>query len=142
MATTQFTNLVIVAAVAFAARLVLGLARGYGSRRSCSRSSPGSRSARPAWEVQIDAPVQIFSLVGLAFLMCVSGFEIDVERLRGPVLRLTTLGFVASLAVGLVVGLAFDQAGIVCSPLFVAIVLSTTSLGVVVPVVKDSGNIG
>jgi Kef-type K+ transport system membrane component KefB len=40
-----------------------------------------------------------------------------------------------------VVGLGLEAGGFVKSPLFVAIVLVATSLGVIVPVLKDSGNI-
>src|SRR5213078_1513029 len=67
---------------------------------------------------------------------------IDVDRLRGRVLRVTSLGFGVSFVVGVVVGLALDAGGFVKSPLFIAIVLVATSLGVIVPVLKDSNNIG
>src|SRR5207248_1082196 len=87
-------------------------------------------------------PVTILSLVGLAFLLFLAGLEIDVDRLRGRVLRVTSLGFGVSFAVGVVVGLALDAGGFVRSPLFIAIVLVSTSLGVIVPVLKDSDNIG
>ena len=92
--------------------------------------------------VQIDEPVQILSLIGLAFLLFLAGLEIDLERLRGRTLRITVLGFIVSLVIGVAVGIAFHAGGLVRSPLFVAIVLSSTSLGVIVPVLKDSGNIG
>src|SRR5205807_8890507 len=47
-----------------------------------------------------------------------------------------------SLGIAVVVGLGLKAGGFVKSPLFVAIVLVATSLGVIVPVLKDSGNIG
>jgi Kef-type K+ transport system membrane component KefB len=92
--------------------------------------------------VKPDLPVSILALVGLAFLLFLSGLEIDVERLRGRILKLTALGFVASFAIAVVLGLGLQAGGFVKSPLFVAIVLVATSLGVIVPVLKDSGNIG
>jgi hypothetical protein len=54
---------------------------------------------------------------------------------------LTALGFAVSFAIALVLGLGLKAGGFVKSPLFVAIVLVATSLGVIVPVLKDSGNI-
>jgi Kef-type K+ transport system membrane component KefB len=91
--------------------------------------------------VQVDLPIQILALIGLAFLLFLAGLEIDVERLRGRVLRLTAIAFVVSFAIGIVVGFAFDAGGFIKSPLFIAIILVSTSLGVIVPVLKDSGNI-
>jgi Kef-type K+ transport system membrane component KefB len=89
-----------------------------------------------------DLPVSILALIGLAFLLFLSGLEIDIERLRGRILKLTAIGFVVSFAIAVVVGLGLHAGGFVKSPLFVAIVLVATSLGVIVPVLKDSGNIG
>jgi Kef-type K+ transport system membrane component KefB len=92
--------------------------------------------------VKPDVPVSILALIGLAFLLFLSGLEIDVARLRGPILKLTGIGFAVSFVVAIVVGLGLRAGGLVKSPLFVAIILVATSLGVIVPVLKDSGNIG
>jgi Kef-type K+ transport system membrane component KefB len=91
--------------------------------------------------VKPDLPVSILALVGLAFLLFLSGLEIDVQRLRGNVLKLTALGFGASFVIAIVLGAGLSAGGFVKSPLFVAIVLVATSLGVIVPVLKDSNNI-
>ena len=91
--------------------------------------------------VKPDAPVSILALVGLAFLLFLSGLEIDAERLRGRIVKLTALGFAVSFAIAILIGIALHAGGFVKSPLFVAIVLVATSLGVIFPVLKDSGNI-
>jgi len=59
--------------------------------------------------------------------------------LRGHLLRLAAVGFVLSLALGLVAGFAFRLTGWVRSPLLLAIAPSATSLGLIVPVLKDAG---
>jgi Kef-type K+ transport system membrane component KefB len=92
--------------------------------------------------VKPDLPVSILTLVGLAFLLFLSGLEIDVERLRGRILELTAVGFLLSFVIAVIVGIGLHAIGFVRSPLFVAVVLVATSLGVIVPVLKDSGNIG
>jgi Kef-type K+ transport system membrane component KefB len=89
--------------------------------------------------VDIDQPITVLALVGVAFLLFLAGLEIDLGRLRGELLRVTLLGFAATLALGITAGLAFHAAGWVDSPLFLAIALSATSLGLVVPVLKDAG---
>ncbi|GAA5149672.1 cation:proton antiporter [Pseudonocardia eucalypti] len=89
--------------------------------------------------VQADLPVQIVALLGLAFLLFLAGLEIDVRRLRGRVLRLALLGYLVSLVVGLAEGAGLGALGWVHSPLLLAVTLSATSLGLVVPVLKDAG---
>jgi hypothetical protein len=92
--------------------------------------------------VKPDAPVSILALVGLAFLLFLSGLEIDVDRLRGRIVKITALAFAVSFVIAILIGTGFHAGGFVKSPLFVAIVLVATALGVIFPVLKDSGNIG
>jgi Kef-type K+ transport system membrane component KefB len=82
--------------------------------------------------------VQVLGLIGLAFLLFLSGLEIDLRALGGSVLRASVLGYVTTLALGVAVGLAFSSDGLVRSPLLFAVTLSATSLGLVIPVLKDA----
>src|SRR4051794_6502947 len=88
--------------------------------------------------VHVDLPVQILALIGLAFLLFLSGLEIDLHQLGGVVLRRSALGYLTTLVIGAGFGLAFSAAGLVKSPLLFAITLSATSLGLVIPVLKDA----
>ena len=92
--------------------------------------------------VHVDDPVRVFSTVGLAYLLFLAGLEIDFSRLRGRVLRLAALAFGASLLIAVLVGIALQAGGLAKQPVFVAIVLSATSLGVLVPVLKDAHESG
>lgn len=86
-----------------------------------------------------DEPVQVLSLIGLAFLLLLAGLEIDFERLRGRLLRITGIGYLVSFGLAVVVGYALRAADLVKSPLLVAIILSATGLGVILPILKDAG---
>src|SRR4051794_15279315 len=88
--------------------------------------------------VHLDETISVVAILGLAFLLFLAGLEIDLDRLRGRALRLTLAGFALSLAIAVPVAAVLD----VGSPLLVAITLSATSLGVIIPVLKDSGEIG
>ena len=143
MPAVHFSNLLIVVAVGLAAPLGLGF-------------FPGLRLPAIVIEIVIgivigpsglgwvtpDLPVSILALVGLAFLLFLSGLEIDVKRLRGQILKLTAVGFALSFAIAIILGLGLKAGGFVKSPLFVAIVLVSSSLGVIVPLLKDSHNTG
>ena len=142
MPTVHFTNLLIVVAVGFAAPLILGFFPRLRLPAIVLEIVLGIviGPSGLGW-VQPDLPVSILALVGLAFLLFLSGLEIDVERLRGRILKLTALGFAVSFGIAIVVAQGLRAGGFVKSPLFVAIVLVATSLVVIVPVLKDSGNI-
>jgi Kef-type K+ transport system membrane component KefB len=86
-----------------------------------------------------DAPVAVLALIGLAFLLLLSGLDIDVARIRGPLLQRTLTAFGVSVATGLGIGLALKGAGLVRSPLLVATILSATSVGIVAAIMDDAG---
>src|SRR5213080_2217693 len=135
----SFTSVAVVAAVALVAPLAVGLS--------------GLRLPAIVLEIllgiavgpqvlgwaKVDEPVQVLSLIGLAFLLLLAGLEIDFDRLRGRLLRVTSLGFALSFALALVVGFALKAGDLVRSPLLVAIILSATGLGVILPILKDAG---
>ena len=139
---SAFGDLLIVVPVAFAAPFALGL-------------FPGLRLPSVVLEivagivvgpsllgiVEVDRSIEVIALIGLAFLLFLAGLQIEFDRLRGQVLRLTALGFALSFGVAVAVGLGLAGAGLVETPLLVAIILSATSLGVIVPVLNDAGEI-
>src|SRR5262245_33557452 len=135
----SFVSLAVVAAVALVAPLVLGLT--------------GLRLAAIVLEIllgiavgpqglgwaHVDGPVQVMSLIGLAFLLLLAGLEVEYDRFRGRVLRLTSTAYVVSFGIALLIGLALRAGDLVKSPLLLAIMLSATGLGVILPILKDAG---
>jgi Kef-type K+ transport system membrane component KefB len=91
--------------------------------------------------VTVDEPIRIFSLVGLAFLLLIAGLEVDFDRLRGRTLRLALLGFGISFGLALLGGFLLEEGGLVKSPLLIGIALSATALGIIIPILKDAGEI-
>src|SRR5207249_3977214 len=65
--------------------------------------------------------------------------EIDFRRVRGRPAKLALAGFAVSLGVALAAAGSLRAAGLLHSPLLVAVALTATSLGLVVPVLKDAG---
>jgi Kef-type K+ transport system membrane component KefB len=130
---------VAVAAVAFLAPLLLGLAPRLRVPAVVLEIVAGILLGPVFHWVHVDLPIQVLSTLGLAFLLFLAGLEIDFDRLRGPALKLAGVGFLVSLAIGVAVGFGAFAAGLVKAPLFLAITLLATSLGLVVPVLKDAG---
>jgi Kef-type K+ transport system membrane component KefB len=139
----HFSNLLIVTVVAFLAPLLLGFAPALRLPAVVLEIVAGIIVGPSGFGwVNVDLPVDVLSVIGLAFLLFLAGLEIDPRRLRGRTLRVTAIGFALSFAFGIAAGLALDAAGFVKDPMFAAIILVSTSLGVVVPVLKDSDQIG
>jgi Kef-type K+ transport system membrane component KefB len=136
----SFTNLVLVCAVGAVAPLLLGFAPRLRLPSVVLEIVAGVVLGPSVlgW-VEVDLPVSILSLIGLAFLLFLSGLEIDPTRLRGRLLRVAVLGYLVTLALGVPISLGLDAAGWLSSPLLLVIALSATSLGLVVPVLKDAG---
>jgi Kef-type K+ transport system membrane component KefB len=85
--------------------------------------------------------VQIVSNLGVAFLLFLAGMELDLRVLRGAPLRLGGVGFLISLVLGYVIMIPVAMAGIILSPLLFATALAATSVGIVFPVLRDTGYI-
>lgn len=136
----DLSGLVVVCAIAFSAPLLLGLAPAVRLPAVVLEIVAGIAVGPSGFGwVELDATIEVLALVGLAFLLFLSGIEVDFERLRGRQLGLTGIGFVASFGIALAAAFALQAGGQVDTPLLVAIILVATSLGVVVPVLKDAG---
>jgi Kef-type K+ transport system membrane component KefB len=140
MPNISFSGLLVVTVVAFSAPLLLGL-------------SPARRLPAVVLEivagivigpsgfgwVKVDLPISILSVVGLAFLLFLAGLEVELDRLKGRILMFVGGGFLLSFGLALLVGYGLSATGQVKSPLLVAIILSATALGIVIPLLKDAG---
>ncbi len=142
MPPTSFANLMGVAAIAFAAPFVLGLFPRIRLPAVILEIVAGILvgPALLGW-VRADLPVQFLATLGLAFLLFLAGMEIDLERLHGRAARLASLGFLVSAVLGLVAGYGAFALGLVRSPVLIGIILVATSLGLIVPVLRDAGEV-
>jgi len=94
-------------------------------------------SAVLGW-VHPDQAITVISDIGLAMVLFLAGREIDYDRLRGPTVELAALGMVVSLALALAIGFELYHVHLISVPVYVAIVLSATGLGVLLPIFEDA----
>lgn len=103
-----------------------------------------------------DPMLETLALLGFAYLMFLSGLEVDFdavlprpgmwqgswkERLGNP-LGLGSLIFALTMAIALFAGLALHELDTADDPWLMSLILATTSLGVVVPVLKERDLLG
>ena len=89
--------------------------------------------------VHIDVAITVLADLGLGMLLFLAGLEIDLARLRGSLGRLAGMGFAASAVLGIGAGFVLTGAGLGGRPLFLAVVLMSTSAGLLLPLLKDAG---
>src|SRR5918996_5438660 len=125
-----FEGLLLVVAVAFAAPFLLGLAPRLRLPSVVFEIVAGIVIGPSVlgW-VELDQTIEVLALLGLAYLLFLAGLEIDFDRLRGRLLRVAALGWAVSFAIAVAIALALKGAGLVETPLLVAIILCGTSLG-------------
>ncbi len=83
-------------------------------------------------------PVEVFSTVGLACLLFLAGREIQVDKLRGPLLTTSIAGFAISFVLAFGTASVFHAVGLVKTRLLVAIVFVATSLSIIIVPLKDA----
>jgi Kef-type K+ transport system membrane component KefB len=71
-----------------------------------------------------------------------AGYEIDFERIRGRPLALGVAAWVASLALAYGIGGLLALAGVVLSLLYTGSALATTAIGTLIPILRDTGELG
>jgi Kef-type K+ transport system membrane component KefB len=81
------------------------------------------------------------SQVGMATLLFMAGMELDFSRIRGRPLNLALGGWGVSLLAGLAVVAVLHLLPGVHAPLMVTLALATTGLGVLLPVLRDGGQL-
>ncbi len=139
----SLTGVLVVAAIAFLVPLGLGLVPSLRLPSVVLEIVAGIVIGPAVFGfIEVDLPLQVLALIGLAFLLFLAGLEIDFTRLRGGLLRSAATGFVLSLVVALGIAWVLKAAGFIQAPLLVAIILSATSLGIVIPVLTDAGQGG
>jgi Kef-type K+ transport system membrane component KefB len=135
----SFNSLLIVGAVAVAVPLLLGMFPAV-KIPAVVLEIVGGVLVGPTvlgW-VHLDAPVRVVSDLGLGFLLFMAGFEIDLRRFERQPLVLAARAFAVSVVLALLAGYGLQLAGQVTDGLLIAISLMATSLGILVPILKDA----
>ena len=136
----SFNSLLIVGVVAVVVPLLLGLLPAV-KVHPVVLEIVGGILVGPAvlgW-VHLDVAVRVTSDLGLGFLLFMAGYEIDLRQFDRRLLSLAARAFVASAALALLIAYGLQLGGQIQDGLLVAIILMATSLGILVPIIKDAG---
>lgn len=88
-----------------------------------------------------EGAVPAVASIGMAFLFFLAGLEIELGVVRGRPIASALAGWIACLAASLAIAYAARGLGLIDAWIVVGLALSTTALGVLVPVLRDSGRL-
>jgi Kef-type K+ transport system membrane component KefB len=91
--------------------------------------------------IQVDAAINLFGELGLGFLFFLAGLELNTQSLRGRAGRLAATAWGVSLLLAIAIAFGLMALGWVSSPVGFAIVLTSTALGTLLPVLRDNGEL-
>lgn len=91
--------------------------------------------------VQIDSSISLLSQLGLGFLFFFAGLELEPEAVKGRYGKLAAIGWGATLLIAGIATFLLDRFGYVENLIGFTIVLTSTALGTLLPVLRDSGEL-
>ncbi|WP_395360693.1 cation:proton antiporter [Streptomyces sp. YH02] len=86
-----------------------------------------------------DALIDGLSELGLTMLIFLAGYEIEFGKVRGDTLRRSVWAWLIALGLGLATGVLLG--GGYTKGVFIGVALTSTALGTVLPVLRDSGDL-
>ena len=86
--------------------------------------------------------IQLLSNIGLGFLFLLAGYELDPGLLRQQPGRLAMVGWLISAVIAIGVTAGLDAAGYVRDYVPIALALTTTALGTLLPILRDNDMLG
>ena len=89
--------------------------------------------------IQLDEAIDLLAELGLAFLFFAAGLELEKHAVRGRSGKLALTGWVVSAVLALIAAGVLEWAGVITDFLGVAICLTSTALGTLLPVLRDKG---
>ncbi|MEK9737441.1 MAG: cation:proton antiporter, partial [Candidatus Nanopelagicales bacterium] len=91
--------------------------------------------------ISVDSSIELFSEFGLGFLFFLAGLELAPASNKGQSGRLAVSGWIISLAIAMAAAFALERTGEIQDFIGFAIVLTSTALGTLLPMLRDSGEL-
>ena len=88
-----------------------------------------------------DGVLSVLGILGLIFLFFLAGMELNFAALRGRPLTLAVWGWLLSVAIAFCLAEALYLMGVIRTPLLVGVATTTTGMGALLPILRDSGEL-
>ena len=92
--------------------------------------------------ITVDDSIALLSELGLGMLFFLAGLELEAIAVRGESGRLAAIGWFTSIVLAGIIALILQNLGIIRDGLGVAIALTSTALGTLLPILRDRNELG
>ncbi len=91
--------------------------------------------------IVVDDAIELLAELGLGFLFFAAGLELEQEAIRGRSGRLAGIGWVLSALAAMAAAWILQQIGLIADFMGIAIALTSTALGTLLPILRDRGEL-
>ncbi|MEX1211193.1 MAG: cation:proton antiporter [Candidatus Nanopelagicales bacterium] len=135
----EIYSLLVIAAIAAATPLIVGLFRLPVAEVVLMLGFGMIFGPEVLGWIQLDEAIDLLAELGLAFLFFAAGLELEKHAIQGRSGKLALLGWGVSAVIALLVAGLLEAAGVIDDFLGVAICLTSTALGTLLPILRDKG---
>jgi len=137
--TQELNSLLVIAAIAAATPLLVGLLRLPVAEVVLMLAFGVIFGPEVLGWIELDDAIDLLAELGLAFLFFAAGLELEKRAVEGRSGKLALTGWLVSAALALVAAGILQRLGIIDDFLGVAICLTSTALGTLLPILSDKG---
>lgn len=137
----EFRSLVVIAAIAAFVPLLVGLFRIRVAEVVLLLAGGVIFGPEVIGWISVDSSIELLSELGLGLLFFLAGLELEARAVRGESGKLAAIGWGVSLLLAAAFSFALSLSGAVHDTLGVAIALTSTALGTLLPILRDSGQL-
>ena len=137
--TRELNSLLVIAAIAAATPLLVGLLRLPVAEVVLMLGFGVIFGPEVLGWIELDAAIDLLAELGLAFLFFAAGLELEKRAVQGRSGKLALTGWLVSAALALVAAGILGRLGVITDFLGVAICLTSTALGTLLPILSDKG---
>ncbi len=137
----EFQSLVVIAAIAAFVPLLVGLFRIKVAEVVLLLGAGIVFGPEVLAWITVDDSIELLSELGLGLLFFLAGMELEQRAVRGQSGKLAAIGWFGSLAVAALAAIIMTATGKIQDTLGVAIALTSTALGTLLPILRDKGEL-
>ena len=134
----EFRSLLVIATIAAFVPLIVGLFRIRVAEVVLLLGAGVVFGPQVIGWITVDTSIELLSELGLGMLFFLAGLELEARAVRGQSGKLAAIGWGVSLLLAAVASIILSVAGAVKDTLGVAIALTSTALGTLLPILRDS----
>ena len=139
--TEEFRSLLVIAAIAAFVPLLVGLLRIKVAEVVLLLGAGIVFGPELLGWIQVDGSIELLSEIGLGLLFFLAGMELEERAIRGESGRLAAAGWGISLVVAAAAAIIMTETGKIHDTVGVAIALTSTALGTLLPILRDRGEL-